>query len=145
MNVILIDENNTVTGVIIAESVEFIQANADKWPHTIAMDGTGVNAGIGYTYNDDGTFSKAPEPEPEQQYQTVMDSQTFMLLLTRAEMKALQESTNEIIQDTYHLFEIRNGEVNTESDIFKEVMAAAVTAGVLTQERADELSLGKPV
>jgi hypothetical protein len=60
-------------------------------------------------------------------------------------MKALQESTNEIIQDTYHLFEIRNGEVNTESDIFKEVMAAAVTAGVLTQERADELSLGKPI
>jgi hypothetical protein len=42
------------------------------------------------------------------------------------------------------LFEIRNGEVNTESDIFKEVMAAAVTAGVLTQERADELSLGIP-
>ena len=95
---------------------------------------------LGKHYNDE-----TGEITFVQQYETVMDSQTFMLLLTRAEMKALQESTNEIIQDTYHLFEIRNGEVNTESDIFKEVMAAAVTAGVLTQERADELSLGKPV
>jgi hypothetical protein len=100
-----------------------------------------VKAGVGYTH-DNGVFT-APPPEA-QEYKTVMDSQTFMLLLTRAEMKALQESTNEIIQDTYHLFEIRNGEVNTESDIFKEVMDAAVSTGIVTQERADELSLGDP-
>ena len=96
---------------------------------------------VGKHYNDETgeiTFVQ------QQQYQKVMDSKTFMLLLTRAEMKALQESTNEIIQDTYHLFEMRNGEVNTESDIFQEVMDAAVSAGILTQERADELSLGTP-
>ena len=95
---------------------------------------------LGKHYNDE-----TGEITFVQQYQKVMDSKTFMLLLTRAEMKALQESTNEIIQDTYHLFEMRNGEVNTESDIFQEVMDAAVSTGILTQERADELKLGKPI
>ncbi len=143
MNIILIDENDLVSAVIVAESVAFIQANKDKWPHAIAIDGTGISAAVGYTH-DDGAFIAPPEREPEQQYETVMDSQTFLLLLSPEELELLRLSETPLLVATEYLFRIRNGEVNTESDIFKEVMDAAVSTGILTQERADELSLGIP-
>ena len=84
-------------------------------------------------------------PEPEQQFETVMDAQTFLLLLSPEELELLRLSETPLLVATEYLFRIRNGEVNTESDIFQEVMDAAVSTGILTQERADELKLGKPI
>jgi len=133
MSKLALIKNGKVDNVIIAD---------ESWPeeHVVLPEGSTVCSGDLY----DGTnFSSAPPPETR--YMTKINAQEFMLLLTREEMKVLKNATDPLVQDTYDLFVTRNGEVNTESDIFKEVMAAAVTAGVLTQERADELSLGKPV
>ena len=78
-------------------------------------------------------------------HRRVMNAQAFMLLLTGTEFDAFMTSTDPLLVTIAKRFEMRNGEVNTESDIFKEVMDAAVSAGILTQERADELKLGKPI
>ena len=142
MRIALINSSGLVTNTIVAKSVAFIEANADKWPHDIAYDVSGVSVSVGDTYNGDGTFSEAPPPE--QQYKTVMDAQTFLLLLSPEELELLRLSENPLLVATEYLFRIRNGEVNTESDIFQEVMDAAVSTGILTQERVDELSLGAP-
>ena len=142
MKIALVDNTGTVKSVIVAESLEFVQANADKWSHASAVDITDIQCSKGWTDNGDGTFSEAPEPA--QRYKTVMDSQTFLLLLSPEELELLRLSETPLLVATEYLFRIRNGEVNTDSDIFKEVMDVAVDTGILTQERADELSLGVP-
>ena len=143
MRIALINSSGLVTNTIVAKSVAFIEANADKWPHDIAVDITDVQSNVGDTYNGDGTFSEAPEPA--QRYETVMDAQTFLLLLSPEELELLRLSSNPILVATEYLFRIRNGEVNTESDIFKDVMQAARDEKIISAARAKELSKGRPV
>jgi len=83
--------------------------------------------------------------EPEQQFETVMDAQTFLLLLSPEELELLRLSTNPILVATEYLFRIRNGEVNTESVIFQDVMQAARDEKIISAARAKELSKGRPV
>ena len=101
----------------------------------------GSPVGPGWTYNG-SEFSYA---EPERRYIKVTDAETFKKILTRSEFLGFARSANPVLSDTADLFKLRNGEVDVESEIFSAVMAAAVSDGVLTQERADELSLGIPI
>jgi hypothetical protein len=87
---------------------------------------------------------KWPIP-PAREFQTVMDAQRFLQQLTREELIRLYKSTDPLVQDTVILFQMRNGEVNVESQIFADVVVAAVADGLLTQGRADELSKGIPL
>jgi len=78
-------------------------------------------------------------------HRTIMDAAEFKPLLTRKEFKAFRNSTVTIVADTFYLLTNRNGVVDTASQIFKDVMDAAVSAGDLTQTRANELALGIPI
>jgi len=78
-------------------------------------------------------------------HRTIMDASEFKPLLTRKEFKAFRNSTVTIVADTFYLLTNRNGVVDTASQIFKDVMDAAVSAGDLTQTRANELALGIPI
>jgi len=80
-----------------------------------------------------------------QRYQTVMDAKAFLLELSPDELKRFRASTDPLIEFTHYLFSIRNGEVNTESDIFKDVMQAARDENIISAARAKELSKGRPV
>jgi hypothetical protein len=99
-----------------------------------------------YDGDDDSIPTYTDEERPVYvatiEYQTRFTSEEWRLLLTPAEMKAFRASTDETIADTYALFKDRNGEVNTNSEVFNAVMLAAVSDGALTQDRADELRKG---
>ena len=89
----------------------------------------------------DSGASRRVEPT----HRTVMTADEFKPLLTRQEFKAFRNSTVPIIADTFYLLANRNGVVDTESQIFSDVMEAAVESGDLTRSRADELTLGFPL
>jgi len=76
---------------------------------------------------------------------TVMDAETFKLMLTGEEFDKFRDSSSRIVANTYRRLVDRNDIVDTESDIFNTVMNAAVSAGDLTQTRANELALGVPI
>ena len=78
-------------------------------------------------------------------HRTVMNAEEFKLLLTGEEFDDFRLSSSNIVKNTYRRLVDRNDEVDTESQIFATVMSAAVSAGDLSQERADELSLGIPI
>ena len=81
----------------------------------------------------------------EPTHRTVMDADSFKLLLTADEFDKMRGSRDPIVSNAYHRLINRNAEVDTESNAFDSVMSAAVDSGDLTQERTNELALGVPV
>ena len=82
-----------------------------------------------------------PVPNPPT-YETVMDAYTFKLQLTDDEFDLWWDSVDVVLKHASTRLTARNDVVDVESQKFSDVMVAAVAAGVLTQQRADELSLG---
>lgn len=81
-------------------------------------------------------------PPKDKNYQTVMDAETFKLMLTDDEFDLWWDSVDSDVKHAATRLTARNDVVDTESQKFADVMAAAVNDNVLTQQRADELSLG---
>jgi len=103
----------------------------------IIKDGRGRHVGWQLKSDGDGRVSVT--------HRTVMRSEEFKLLLTRKEFNAFRTSTDPLIVDTVYLLINRNGVVDTESQIFADVMEAAVLDRILSQDRSNELSLGIPI
>jgi len=143
MNIALVT-NSVVTNVIVAESLQFIQDNADSWPSDVAVDITDTQVGIGDTYVD-GVFAKPvlipviPDVIPNQ---TIFTTNEFLVWIGD-DIDARTASTDPLVKTIVERFRLRDHEVDVESDKFDEVMAAAILADDISQERADELKLGK--
>jgi len=90
----------------------------------------------------DSNIGVPPEPVA---YETTMQSSEFVNQFTGPEADLFNESTDPVMVKIRNRFILRDRIVDVEDAETIGFMAAAVTAGVLTQERAAELSLGKPV
>ena len=147
MRIALIDENGLVTAINVAKSVAFIEANADKWPHTIAYDVTDMVVGVGDTYNGNGTFTVRFVAAPEPNYEKVFRADTFKAdVLTEDEFIAFLDSTNQAIKRVVRLFLNRNGVLNVNDQRYIDLIGVAFSEGIIaSQERHDELLLGLPL
>ena len=90
----------------------------------------------------DSNIGVPPEPV---EYETTMQSSEFVNQFTGPEADLFNESTDPVMVKIRNRFILRDRIVDVEDAETIGFMAAAVTAGVLTQDRADELSLGKPI
>jgi hypothetical protein len=123
-----------------------IAVDLDTWtPPAEYVNVTGIRCGKGWAANEDGTFTEPPFVEPVQEYETKMQSSEFVNQFTGPEADLFNESTDPVMVKIRNRFILRDRIVDVEDAETIGFMAAAVTAGVLTQERADELSLGKPI
>ncbi len=131
-------ESNTVKNTIAVDLTTWT-------PPQNYVDVTGIPCGRGFTDNGDGTFTPPPAEPPAPTHTTTMQSSEFVNQFTGPEADLFNESTDPVMVKIRNRFILRDRIVDVEDAETIGFMAAAVTAGVLTQERADELSLGKPI
>ena len=131
LNVVTIDENNTVIGVCLGDF-----ENPPSDPNSLIVDSP-VTARVGDTYNGDGTFTHVPRQRTEL---TVLEFRNQFVL---AEKQALYTAANTDMMVKMILDDLAAASyVETTDQTTVDSVNYLVSVGVITAARATEVLAG---